>query len=196
MSKSKILRVHVESDRVKEAALRLGCLTLKTPFLYLGSKVGGSMSRLHEWDEVVERVKMRLSKWKMKSLAIAGRLTLLKSILGSMTIFTMSIFKVPLGVLRILQSIRSHFFNGHALGSNKASWPSLEFSFRRNTRGGVEQEQLGDLVTLMHDVSLSPMADKVGSKTRWIKYVPIKVNVNAWKVKLDALPKRFNVSRR
>nr|GEZ70186.1 RNA-directed DNA polymerase, eukaryota [Tanacetum cinerariifolium] len=74
--------------------------------------------------------------------------------------------------------------------------PSLEFSFRRNTRGGVEQEQLGVLVTLMHDVSLSPMADRwtwalensgeftvssvrkhiddklilgVGSKTRWIK---------------------------
>nr|GEV11082.1 hypothetical protein [Tanacetum cinerariifolium] len=267
--------VHVESDRVKEVALRLGCLTLKTPFLYLGSKVGGSMSQLHEWDEVVERVKMRLSKWKMKSLSIG----------------------VPLGVLRTLESIRSHFFNGHALGSNKASWviwkkvlsskdkgglgvsslyalnlgllfkwiwrfytqdkslwvrvikamygdkgkidaevktgsrscwlnivheakiltqkcitlrdfmriklgngentsfwedcwieddslinrfprlytlescnritvgekmrqPSLEFSFRRNTRGGVEQEQLRYPVTLMHDVSLSPMADR------------------------------------
>nr|GEU33183.1 protein CDC73 homolog [Tanacetum cinerariifolium] len=360
MSKSKILGVHVESDRVKKAALRLGCLTLKTPFLYLGLKVGGSMSRLHEWDEVVERVKMWLSKWKMKYFSIRGRLTLLKSVIGSMTIFNMSIFKVPLGVLRTIESIQSHFFNGHDLGSNKASWvswkkvlsskdkgglgvsslyalnrgllfkwiwrfytqdkslwvrvikamygdkgkinaevktgsrscwlnivheakiliqkgitlrdfvriklgnmentsfwedcwiegdslrnrfpllytlesckritvgekmrqPSLEFSFRRNTRGGVEQEQLWDLVTLMHDVNLSPMADRwmwalensreftvssvrkhiddklipgVGSKTRWIKYVPIKVNVNAWKVKLNALPTRFNVSRR
>nr|GEW79171.1 RNA-directed DNA polymerase, eukaryota [Tanacetum cinerariifolium] len=42
----------------------------------------------------------------------------------------------------------------------KTRQPSLEFSFRRNTIGGVEQEQLGDLVTLMHDVSLSPMADR------------------------------------
>nr|GFA28362.1 RNA-directed DNA polymerase, eukaryota, reverse transcriptase zinc-binding domain protein [Tanacetum cinerariifolium] len=77
----------------------------------------------------------------------------------------------------------------------KMRQPSLEFSFLRNTIGGVEQEQLGDLVTLMHDVSLSPMADRwtwalensgeftvssvrkhnydklipgVGSKTRWI----------------------------
>nr|GEV09801.1 RNA-directed DNA polymerase, eukaryota [Tanacetum cinerariifolium] len=53
MSKIKILGVYVESERVNEAALRLGCFTLKTPFLYLGSKVGGSMSRLHEWDEKV-----------------------------------------------------------------------------------------------------------------------------------------------
>ncbi|GJW74963.1 RNA-directed DNA polymerase, eukaryota [Tanacetum coccineum] len=124
MSKSKILGVHVTRDRVKEAALRLGCLTFKAPFLYLGTKVGGSMSRWYEWDEVVDRVKKRLSRWKMKSLSIGGRLTLLRSVLGSMTTFHMSIFKVPLGVLRTLESIRSHFFSGHDLGGNKASWIS------------------------------------------------------------------------
>ncbi|GJX27408.1 RNA-directed DNA polymerase, eukaryota [Tanacetum coccineum] len=36
----------------------------------------------------------------------------------------------------------------------------------------------------------------VDSKTRWIKYVLIKVNVHAWKVKTDSLPTRFNVSHR
>nr|GEX77324.1 RNA-directed DNA polymerase, eukaryota, reverse transcriptase zinc-binding domain protein [Tanacetum cinerariifolium] len=113
MSKSKILGVHVESDRVKEADIRLGCLTLKNPFLYLGSKVGGSMSRIHECDEVVKRVKMRLSKWKMKSLSI-----------------------VPLGVLRTLESIRSHFFNGHTLGSNKASWVSWKQVLSSKDKGG------------------------------------------------------------
>ncbi|PWA53381.1 RNA-directed DNA polymerase, eukaryota [Artemisia annua] len=34
------------------------------------------------------------------------------------------------------------------------------------------------------------------SKTRWIKCIPIKVNITAWKVKMDALPLRFNMSRR
>ncbi|GKA25117.1 hypothetical protein Tco_0711150 [Tanacetum coccineum] len=33
-------------------------------------------------------------------------------------------------------------------------------------------------------------------KTRWIKAVPIKVNVHAWKVSLDCLPARINISRR
>ncbi|GJR55687.1 RNA-directed DNA polymerase, eukaryota [Tanacetum coccineum] len=36
----------------------------------------------------------------------------------------------------------------------------------------------------------------VSSKTRWVKYVPIKVNILAWKVKMEALPVRFNLSRR
>ena len=102
MSKSKILGVNVDNDKVRGAASKLGCLILKAPFIYLGSSVGGSMTRVQAWEEVVERVKSRLSKWKMKTLSIGGRLTLLKSVLGSMSIFHMLIFKVPLGVLNTL----------------------------------------------------------------------------------------------
>nr|GEX71788.1 RNA-directed DNA polymerase, eukaryota [Tanacetum cinerariifolium] len=40
------------------------------------------------------------------------------------------------------------------------------------------------------------MLPEVSSKTRWIKAVPIKVNVHAWKVKLDGVPTRLNISRR
>ncbi|GJR85321.1 RNA-directed DNA polymerase, eukaryota [Tanacetum coccineum] len=36
----------------------------------------------------------------------------------------------------------------------------------------------------------------VSTQTRWIKEVPIKVNVLAWKVRLDCLPSRLNLSRR
>ncbi|GJZ21179.1 hypothetical protein Tco_0558218 [Tanacetum coccineum] len=34
------------------------------------------------------------------------------------------------------------------------------------------------------------------TKTRWIKEVPIKINIHAWKVKNDCFPTRFNMSRR
>ncbi|GJR33170.1 RNA-directed DNA polymerase, eukaryota [Tanacetum coccineum] len=332
MSTSKLMGLHVDSDKVKRAAIKLGCLTFKTPFTYLESTVGGSMSRIQAWEEVVERVKSRLFNWKMKTLSIGGRLTLLKSVLGSMSIFHMSIFKVPLGVLRKLESIRSHYFNGHDPNCNKASWVNWKmvlahkdkgglgvsslfalnrglmfkwiwrfytqdtflwvrvikaiygeagnmdakvkagptscwmsivheakslvnkcidlfkfmhfklgngenarfwedrsrslvwpFRFKRSPRGGVEQEQFEELVMLVHDVRLVPMSDQwswtlansgefsvasvrqliddktlpeVDYKTRWIKYVPIKVNVLAWKVKSNSLPTRFNVSHR
>ncbi|GKB40445.1 RNA-directed DNA polymerase, eukaryota [Tanacetum coccineum] len=248
-----------------------------------GSKVGGSMHRVQAWSEVVDQVHARLSKWKMKTLSIGGR----------------------------LESIRSHFFNGHDLNSKKISWvkwknvlaskekgglgvsslyalnrglmfkwvwrfltqstslwarvikairgddgklekqvksvfpsywmdivhelnvlkkqvlyprmyaletcksvkvgtklahSSLDFSFRRRPRGGVEQEQYGALSGQVNDVTLVPLSDKwkwslensgdfsvasvrkmiddkmlpdVTTKTRWIKSVPIKVNVHA-----------------
>nr|GFA70960.1 RNA-directed DNA polymerase, eukaryota, reverse transcriptase zinc-binding domain protein [Tanacetum cinerariifolium] len=38
--------IFIEDDKVKQAAAKIGCNTLKTPFSYLGSKVGGCMSRI------------------------------------------------------------------------------------------------------------------------------------------------------
>ncbi|GKA83282.1 hypothetical protein Tco_0804877, partial [Tanacetum coccineum] len=37
---------------------------------------------------------------------------------------------------------------------------------------------------------------EVSNQTRWIKAVPIKVNIYAWKVRMDCLPTRLNISRR
>nr|GEX94766.1 RNA-directed DNA polymerase, eukaryota [Tanacetum cinerariifolium] len=70
MSKSKIMGVHVKDEKVKYVASKLWCLILNTPFSYLGTKVGGSMSRVQAWKEVVDKVKSRLSNWKMKALSI------------------------------------------------------------------------------------------------------------------------------
>ena len=105
----------------------------------------------------------------------------------------------------------------------KLSQPGLDSSFRRALRGGAEQAQLEMLkdkvegCTLVNyndswvwslegsgEFSVSSvrnlidgfMLPEVSSKTRWIKEVPIKVNVHAWKVKIDCLPTRLNISRR
>ncbi|GJX10723.1 RNA-directed DNA polymerase, eukaryota [Tanacetum coccineum] len=121
MCKSKIMGVNVEDGMVKNAASKLGCLVLKTLSLFV-TKVGGYMSGSKAWKEVVDSMVLsRLSRWKMKLLSIGGRLTLLKSVLGSMPIFHMSIFKVPSSILKSLESIRSRFFNGQDPKSNKAS---------------------------------------------------------------------------
>nr|GEY38202.1 RNA-directed DNA polymerase, eukaryota [Tanacetum cinerariifolium] len=333
LSKSRIMGVNVENAYFKQAAAKLGCLVLHSPFYYLGTKVGGSMSRVQAWQEIVEKVKSRLSNWKMKTLSIGGRSTLLKSVLGSISVFHMSLFKVPSKVLNHLESIRMQFFNGQNLGSRKASWvkwhnvladkkrdglgvsslfslnrglmlkwvwkfltqkdslwtkvivaihgvdgkvhstwvppgkscwlsilnevwalqrtcgvlknsfprmfalenhkeisvsyklgnPDLSSSFRRIPSGGAEQNQFDSLMELVSSINLVPMADRwvwklegtgvfsvasarrlfdelrlpnLGMETRWIKCVPIKVNVLAWKIWRDALPTRFNISRR
>ncbi|GKD75321.1 hypothetical protein Tco_1333603, partial [Tanacetum coccineum] len=54
----------------------------------------------------------RLFKWKMRVLSIGGRLTLLKSVLGSTPIYYVSMFKAPIHMINKLEVIRSHFFNG------------------------------------------------------------------------------------
>nr|GEW05404.1 putative RNA-directed DNA polymerase, eukaryota, reverse transcriptase zinc-binding domain protein [Tanacetum cinerariifolium] len=55
MCKSKIMGVNVEDGKVTNAASKLGCLILKTPFTYLGTKVGDNMPRKEAWKEVVDK---------------------------------------------------------------------------------------------------------------------------------------------
>ncbi|GKF46849.1 RNA-directed DNA polymerase, eukaryota [Tanacetum coccineum] len=100
---------------------------------------------------------------------------------------------------------------------------NLGYSFRQDPRGGVEHAQFDLMLEKVEGTLLADMRDKwvwslegssefsvasvrkliddnmlseVASKSRWIKAMPIKVNVHAWKVKLDCLPTRINISRR
>nr|GEW48800.1 RNA-directed DNA polymerase, eukaryota, reverse transcriptase zinc-binding domain protein [Tanacetum cinerariifolium] len=112
----------LRSNKVKHAAAKIGCLVLKMPFNYLGSRVGDLMSRIQSWHDVTEGMHTRLSKWKLKTLSIGGRLTLLKSDLGAISIYHMSIFKVPIKVLQNIEYIRARFFNGADVNSKKLNW--------------------------------------------------------------------------
>nr|GEY21713.1 RNA-directed DNA polymerase, eukaryota [Tanacetum cinerariifolium] len=107
--------------------------------------------------------------------------------------------------------------------ASKMAQSNLGNSFRRGPRGGEEQAQFDLMLEKVEGTSLIYMRDRwvwslegsgefsvasirrlvedymlaeVTSKTRWMKVVPIKVNVLAWKVKLDCLTIRLNISRR
>nr|GEX74164.1 putative RNA-directed DNA polymerase, eukaryota, reverse transcriptase zinc-binding domain protein [Tanacetum cinerariifolium] len=112
LHKSKLTRIGVNKDDVDSTTTLVGCSTFYPPFHYLGVKVGASMSRLNSWKEVTAKISYRLSKWKLKTLSIGGRLTLLKSVLTAIPIYHMSLYKVPVGILNDMESIRRNFFNG------------------------------------------------------------------------------------
>nr|GFB40574.1 RNA-directed DNA polymerase, eukaryota, reverse transcriptase zinc-binding domain protein [Tanacetum cinerariifolium] len=86
-----------------------------------GVMVGEYSSRIKAWNDVLFKLRSRLSKWKVKTLLIGGRLTLLKFVLGASPIYNMSIFKVPTGFLKVMETIRSRFFNGADQSSNWCS---------------------------------------------------------------------------
>nr|GEX56919.1 hypothetical protein [Tanacetum cinerariifolium] len=86
--KSTIMGIGTTKEEVNSAAKIIGCSTFSSPFKYLGVK------------------------WKVKSLSIRGRFTLIKSVLTSLPLYFMSIYKAPMGVLYKLESICRNFFNG------------------------------------------------------------------------------------
>ncbi|GJX87033.1 RNA-directed DNA polymerase, eukaryota, reverse transcriptase zinc-binding domain protein [Tanacetum coccineum] len=137
MNKSKLMGISVDDSVVEQAAAKIGCVVLKTPFKYLGSRVGGLMSRVQSWNEIIEGMEARLSRWKLKTLSIGGRLTLLKSVLGAIHIYHMSMFKVPMQVLQKLESIRARFFNGADVNSRKPSWVRWKNVMASKASGGL-----------------------------------------------------------
>ncbi|GJZ94122.1 RNA-directed DNA polymerase, eukaryota [Tanacetum coccineum] len=168
MSKSKLLGIFVDADKVDQAARKISCVTLKTPFTYLGSKVGGLMSRIQSWKETVEGNGANTLFWEepwregtvFKNLYPRG------------------------GVERAQFDAMLEKVEGTLLADMRDRWTwSLE---------GSREFSVASVRKLLDDKMLS----EVSSKTRWIKAMPIKVNVHAWKVKIDCLPTRINISRR
>ncbi|GJS23933.1 RNA-directed DNA polymerase, eukaryota [Tanacetum coccineum] len=135
--KSKLMGIGVSHEEVISAANFIGCSTLSKPFTYLGVKVGDYNSRSSSWEEIIDKISVRLSKWKLKSLSIGGRLTLIKSVLSSMPLYHMSIYKVPIGVLNKLESIRRNFFNGAEKNDRKLSMFGWKKVLASKHKGGL-----------------------------------------------------------
>ncbi|GJW95740.1 RNA-directed DNA polymerase, eukaryota [Tanacetum coccineum] len=91
-----------------------------------------SSDQVQDW-----RFLPRLSKWKLKLLSIGGRLTLLKSVLTSIPLYHMSIFKVPIGVLNHLESIRQNFFYGVDGSDRKLAWIGWNMVLTSKKNGGL-----------------------------------------------------------
>nr|GFA73292.1 RNA-directed DNA polymerase, eukaryota, reverse transcriptase zinc-binding domain protein [Tanacetum cinerariifolium] len=181
---------HVESSKVNQAASTLGCQILRTPFKYLGTKLGGTMHRAIAWQEVIDKVKERLSKWKMKALSIGGRFTLLKSVFGSILIFHMSIYKAPMRMLKELESIRRQFFNGHDPKSKKASWVKWSTVTSTKDQGGlgVAGTKVGG--TMHRAIAWQEVIDKVKERlSKWkMKALSIGVRFTLLKSVLGSIP--------
>nr|GEV75973.1 RNA-directed DNA polymerase, eukaryota [Tanacetum cinerariifolium] len=271
IQKCQLLGVGVPRPIVEKAARCIGCDVLQNQFRCLGVMVGECMSRHKAWEDTVVKLKNRLSKWKAKTLSIGERLTLLKSVLGASPLYSMSIFKVPRGILKAMEAIRNNFFIGAdpsvkkitlvawdkvlaskkhgGLGSHSVNsstiWSfilrelqslkdkdalvavkmvgSLDHSFHRIVRDGMEQQQMIDLILILESVSLSTSQDRwicdlsgdgefrakevriflddlfllsFSEPTRWVKCVPIKINIFTWHARRDCLPTRSNLARR
>nr|GEX40465.1 RNA-directed DNA polymerase, eukaryota [Tanacetum cinerariifolium] len=182
VNKSQVLGVGVPPDIVNQGASHIGCLVMHLPFKYLGVMVGDHMSRYSAWSSSIQKIRTRLSKWKVKTLSVCE------------------------------VSVAAKFGD-----------PSLDDSFRRQVRDGSQRQQWLDLVSMLDEVSLSSSSDRwycdfngdgafrvkeIRSNlddiflpssnvfTRWVRYVPIKINIFTWCARLDRLPTIGNLINR
>lgn len=70
------------------------------------------MSRCSAWKPALVKIQNKLASWKAKLLSRAGRLTLIKSVLNSLPIYFMSMFKMPKAVALSIVKMQRRFFWG------------------------------------------------------------------------------------
>ncbi|GJW26689.1 RNA-directed DNA polymerase, eukaryota, reverse transcriptase zinc-binding domain protein [Tanacetum coccineum] len=208
MHKSKLMGIAVDDDIVNQAARSIGCLQLKPPFSYLGLKISSLMSRINSLDDIVNKLLARLSKWKMKTLSTDVKEK--KVSLVNWNKVMASKDRGGLGVLSFYAMNRALMFKWDDAWKGdiafKLLYPRI-YKLETCKQINVATKLVHDNLPNMQDRwfwSLSGSGDfsvasvrqfiddhllsEFSSKFCWRKIVPIKVNILAWKVKLDVSP--------
>lgn len=86
----------------------------------------------------------RLLSWKSKFLSIDRRLTFIKSILGSLAIFTLSFYKAPKKVLKEMEKIKSNFLWGGSEETRCIHWERWDDVCLPKENGGLGVRRIGD----------------------------------------------------
>ncbi|KAL4573789.1 hypothetical protein LXL04_020606 [Taraxacum kok-saghyz] len=81
VSNSIFARVEVGDNQMKishlfyvDGAIFLGCGAKTIPFVYLRLPIGENMKWENSWEPLIDKFRVRLSKWKERLLSIGGRL--------------------------------------------------------------------------------------------------------------------------
>ena len=119
-----------DHDWARDIARSVGCLHSSPPFTYLGFPLGDYMNRCSAWKPVIEKIQNRLASWKAKILSRAGRLTLIKSVLNTLPVYLMSMFKMSKSIALKIVKLQRRFFwsgsNGEKMGGPMIKWSDIE----------------------------------------------------------------------
>jgi len=115
--KNMLFGINVVGSWLHEAVVVMNCKHGSLPFVYLGLPIGGDPRKLLIWYPLVDHIIGRLFGWKSTNLSLGGELNLLKFMLSSISIYFLSFFKTPLGIISTLDSIFFYLGAGGNLGN-------------------------------------------------------------------------------
>ena len=87
----------------------LGFQKGRLPTKYLGVLLGQKIIRHASWQDLVDRIKSRLSSWAIKPLNLPGRLVLVKLVIEAMPMYLLSVPSSPKSVLKEIRNLQRNF---------------------------------------------------------------------------------------
>lgn len=112
------------------------------PLKYLGCMLYKGRARRQYFQDLVDKITLRLNGWSRSLLSQGGRLCLIKHVLSAIPLHTLAVLEPPKQVLRQMELLFSRFFWGNDKHSWR-SWRNIAFPLQEN---GLGVQSLGDIV--------------------------------------------------
>ena len=113
------------SEAIKQELLALSGIPSTQGYdHYLGLPAIIGRSKTKAFASIKERIWKRLQDWKLKFLSQAGKEILLKAIIQAIPTYSMSIFVLPKGLCKEINSLMQNFWWSHMKNGNRIHWMS------------------------------------------------------------------------
>ncbi|XP_074305458.1 uncharacterized protein LOC141640644 [Silene latifolia] len=112
---------------------------------YLGLPTDFGATKKEVFALIIDKVRKRILCWNNLYLSPAGRLTLICSVLSSLSLYSLSAFKMPVSVSAKIDSLLSHFWWSGTNKWNGFHWCSKLFTSATKSSGGLGIRNVGCL---------------------------------------------------
>ncbi|XP_016185754.1 uncharacterized protein LOC107627434 [Arachis ipaensis] len=116
--KSSLIPINCEQQWTSNMCNLLGYKEAYLPVRYLGIPLGANPRLVRTWKPIIDKVEEKLSLWKAKVLNKAGKLVFIKSMLNSLPVYYLSLYKMPKAVAEKLISLQRKFLWSKEEGRN------------------------------------------------------------------------------
>ncbi|KAL9224822.1 hypothetical protein vseg_000822 [Gypsophila vaccaria] len=127
-TKSHIYFNGVPRDIISHILATSGMSAGQFPFRYLGVPISSKKLFILDCEVLIDKVVARIRSWGARKLSYAGRVVLIKSVLSSLHSYWATIFVIPAGIIKRINSIcNAHLWSGmehHAKPAN-VSWDNV-----------------------------------------------------------------------
>lgn len=91
---------------------------------------------------IIDKVKARPNGWSTSSLSLAGRITLIKSVLSAVPLFVMQSTRIPNGIVDEVERVCRNFLWGHTDSRSKMHLISWDIVTQPISRGSLRIRRL------------------------------------------------------
>jgi len=122
-----------------------GFLDKDFPVTYLGCPLYIGRKKIAYFDNMVHKVIKRLNGWQGNMISPGGRMVLIKNVLQSIPIYTLSIMSPPKATFHLIEIHFANFFWGSSGDQRKYHWRSWKNLSFHTDEGGIGIRRMEDI---------------------------------------------------